>query len=418
MGVMAAVTANLGELRKFLADHLFNNIVPFWMRHGPDAEGGINTCLRDDGSVVSRDKWLWSQWRAVWVFARLVRAFGDSSEGVNQRQAWLDFAWGIYEFATRHGWDEAAGGWRLRLDGQGRQLQGCESIYSDAFAIYGCVELARATGEDGPARWARKTGERMLVNLKRPHDQIPHFPYPVPRGAKVHGLYMNNLIFWELGAFLNDDTFGQAALEMNRQTREHFFRPEFDLIVERVSEDNSLYPGPLGTAVVPGHVIEDMWFQIHIYRQRGELADIDEACRLIKRHMEAGWDEEFGGLFLAIDAKNRQARGEAVGWKFADAKLWWPQTEAMYALLLAYEQCGQEWCLQWYQRVHEYAFGHFPQPGGEWTQRLDRQGRAFNEVVALPVKDPFHLPRALIYCIETLDRLIAGGKGVTAREGN
>jgi len=46
---------------------------------------------------------------------------------------------------------------------------------------------------------------------------------------------------------------------------------------------------------------------------------------------------------------------------------------------------------------------------GEWTQRLDRQGRPFSETVALPVKDPFHLPRALIYCVNALQRLAEEG---------
>jgi hypothetical protein len=36
--------------------------------------------------------------------------------------------------------------------------------------------------------------------------------------------------------------------------------------------------------------------------------------------------------------------------------------------------------------------------GGEWTQWLDRQGRKMASA-GLPVKDPFHLPRALIYLL-------------------
>ena len=36
-------------------------------------------------------------------------------------------------------------------------------------------------------------------------------------------------------------------------------------------------------------------------------------------------------------------------------------------------------------------------PGaGEWRQRLDRAGQPVTELIALPVKDPFHLPRAAL----------------------
>ena len=72
----------------------------------------------------------------------------------------------------------------------------------------------------------------------------------------------------------------------------------------------------------------------------------------------------------------------------------------------AYEHCREQWCLDWYDRVHEYTFSHFPdREHGEWTQRLSREGKPIAEVVALPVKDPFHLPRALMMCIDVLQRL-------------
>jgi N-acylglucosamine 2-epimerase len=103
-----------------------------------------------------------------------------------------------------------------------------------------------------------------------------------------------------------------------------------------------------------------------------------------------------------VDADGR----DEVGWKFADAKLWWPHTEALYATLLAHEHTGEAWAMDWHEKVRRYSFSHYPVAGhGEWTQRLDRRGRPMSEVVALPVKDPFHLPRALIYCIDVLERL-------------
>jgi N-acylglucosamine 2-epimerase len=140
---------------------------------------------------------------------------------------------------------------------------------------------------------------------------------------------------------------------------------------------------------------------IHIFRPLGQAERVRQAIETIKWNVELGWDDEYGGLFLA-----RDAAGETPWWKFAEAKIWWPHTEALYALLLAYELSQERWCLEWFEKVHNYAFSHYPAtPYGEWTQKLDRQGRKFTETVALPVKDPFHLPRALIYCIEVLQRL-------------
>jgi N-acylglucosamine 2-epimerase len=377
---------------------LLHDVMPFWQRHAVDPAGGLNTCLRDDGTLVSRDKWLWSQWRAVWVYSTLYTA-------IEPRREWLDLALHIYRFARRHGWDERVGGWVLRLDGDGRVLDGCDSIYVDAFAIYGLTALARATGGDAEVvALARQTADHALRRLRElPGDQVPHFPYPIPAGARPHGIpMMFSLVFWELGQYLDDEPYRLAALAWQHQIFSQFYQPRRDLIVERIALDGREFPPPEGSAVVPGHVVEDMWFQIHLARDRGDTPLIREALRLMRRHLELGWDEEFGGLLLAVDAEGRPE----IGWRFAETKLWWPHTEALYALLLAHELCGEPWCLAWYERIHQYSFTHYPVPGhGEWRQKLDRRAQPITDTVALPVKDPFHLPRALIYAILTLERL-------------
>lgn len=370
--------------------------MPFWMRHAVDEAGGLNTCIRDDGALISRDKWLWSQWRAVWVFSRLYNQ-------LEKRPEWLEVAQQIYRFAARHGWDAKAGGWRLLIDHEGLPLRGCESIYVDGFALYGLTELARATGSGEMAALARKTAEHVLRRLNEPHDRIPHFPYPVPAGARVHGLpMMFSLVFWELGQLLDHQPYRDAANEMSDEIFQRFYQPDLDLIFERIRADGAKMPPPLGTAVVPGHVLEDMWFQIHIARDQGRSDRIQQAVRLTRRHAEIGWDARYGGFLLAVDAGG----GPDVGWSFPDAKLWWPQTEALYAFLLAYEHSGERWCLDWYRRTHDYSFATFPDAShGEWKQKLTRDGALLEDTVALPVKDPFHLPRALLLCLEVLERL-------------
>lgn len=96
---------------------------------------------------------------------------------------------------------------------------------------------------------------------------------------------------------------------------------------------------------------------------------------------------------------------EPIYWKHAQMKLWWPHAEALPACLLAWELTREKWCIEWFEKIHGWSFKHFPvREFGEWTQRLDREGRPVETLVALPVKDPFHLPRSLIIAIETLER--------------
>ena len=384
----------LSQVLPMLQRHLLEEIIPFWERVGPDPEGGFCTCLSDNGTLINRDKIIWGQWRAAWVFARLYNSFG-------QEPRWLALAENIAEFVLKYGWDESAPGWRLRLAQDGRVLDGCDSIYSDGFAMYALGELYKATGNPLYETWARRTADAVIERLKQPHDTIPHAPYPVPRGARVHGIPMLlSLKFQELGDLLDESRYRETARSLQDEIFNCFYRPEWDLIVERISADGSLFPSAEGRAVVPGHVIEDMWFQIHVARSLGRPERIAQAVEMIRRHLEFGWDEKCGGgLLLARDAEGKTP----VAWGFADFKLWWPQTEASYACLLAWQETGAEWALEWYRKIWNYCMENYYMPEiGEWRQKLTRDHQPFDAPVTFPVKDPFHLPRSLMLQIELL----------------
>ena len=388
------IKVRFSDLLAIYRAELLERTVPFWLAHAIDWEqGGILTCIADDGKVLNSDKYMWSQLRAIWTFSALYNH-------IEQRQAWLNVARHIYDFARRYGRD-GDGNWVFAVNAQGDVLEGATSIYAGGFAIYGLTELARATGEAEVIDLALETYDKVQKQLARP-GSYQTAPYPLPEGVKAHGVAMIfSLVFHELGLLLNDETILAAGRQQAEEVMTAFLRPEQGLVYEYLHLDNSAIDSPQGRAVVPGHAIESMWFMIQIYEHWRDQARIDEAAAVIRRHIAYGWDEEYGGIFLARDS----AGGEP-WWPFADSKLWWPHTEALYALLLAYEQSGAEWALEWYSNVHDYAFSHYPVPiYGEWTQKLDRQGKKFTQTVALPVKDPFHLPRSLVYCTAVLGRL-------------
>ena len=375
---------------------LLEDVIPFWMSHAIDPKGGVNTCIDDDGCVRSRDRWGWSQWRAVWVFSKLYNR-------IEARPQWRRIAEGIGAFLTAHG-PLLDGHWPLLLDGDGHVKRGYESIYNDGFAIYGLVELWRATGRQKLLDLAMDTFHAVEADLKDA-EPPPAWPYPIPPGCMVQGISMLfSLAYHELAEATGEATVRTAAWVHHRRVMDTFFRPDRGVILERLDLQGREIPPPQGTVVLPGHAIESAWFQMHIARAGGDQNTLDRAIEAIRRHLEIGWDEPYGGLLLAVDADGRKTPD----WPFHDAKLWWPQVEALYATLLAYEHCRKRWCLEWHERIRHYSFTHYPvAPHGEWIQKLDRRGQPIVEVVALPVKDPFHLPRALIYCIDVLERLVA-----------
>ncbi len=384
-------------MAKWLRGHLFGHVLPFWERHAVDEKGGLLTCITDAGEVTSTEKWLWSQWRAVWVFSRIYNQ-------LDRDPRWLQLAQHIARFAMRAGWDDAGNGWALLLDQQGNIVRGHESTYVDAFAIYGLTELFLASGDEELLAVARRTADAALVDLAQPYDRIPHFPYPIPEGAKPHGIPMLwSLKLAELGVVAKESRYLEAAKRLSDEIFRDFYRPDRDLILETIRLDGHEFPAPKGTAVVPGHAIEDLWFQVHVQRLLGELpnARTDEMFRLVLRHLELGWDrEQGGGLLLAVDADGNQP----VGWNFAETKLWWPHTEALYSSLLGWQHGGDPAFLDWYEKVWTYSLDRYVDwENGEWRQKLNRDGTPITDIVALPVKDPFHLPRSLILQIEALE---------------
>ena len=387
------MTFTRSQLHKLYRELLLDGIAPFWLRHGIDTEhGGVLSCMTEDGRVMSGDKYIWSQARSVWTFSALYNR-------VDANPRYLDAARNSVRFLLAHGRD-AQGRWVYRTDREGHVIEGATSIYSDAFAVYGLSEYCRARRDEQLLRLAAET-----LRSARTRFESPEFretaPHTLGRGRKTHGVPM---IFLEVAgefARTTGDRWAEeladncGALIMNR-----FVRPQRKLLVEFLDANYEELPPPEGTAVTPGHAIESMWFVMHWARRRGDAAMIARAAEVIRWHLEAGWDPEYGGLFLNIDAE-----GHPPFLPHAEVKAWWPHTEALYALLLAWELTGERWCLEWYERMHEWSFAHFAMPEtGEWRQRCDRAGNPMDEFIALPVKDPFHLPRAATLIVELLQQ--------------
>ncbi|MCE5347370.1 MAG: AGE family epimerase/isomerase [Bacteroidales bacterium] len=377
---------------------LLNSVVPFWMKYAIDwKNGGICTCLSDKGDVLSQDKYMWSQLRAIWTFSALYNK-------IEKKKEWLDVALHIFEFVRKYGRDDK-GQWVYSVNKNGTPLRGATSIYADGFAINGFTELAKATGNKDVIQLALDTYYNVQKRLAVP-GSYPTEPLPIPHDCIAHGISMIfSMVFNELGQYLNNADILQASIDQAEQVMTVFLRPEQQRLYEYVRTDNTLLETQPGLTTVPGHALESMCFMIHIYQQRNDQKRIQQAIDCIRWHTELGWDYEYGGILLAINA-------EGSFWEDKwDTKLWWTHAEALYALLLVYSISQEEWCLNWFRQVHDYTFSHYPVSNyGEWFQRLDRYGNHISNIADLPVKDPFHVARSLINCIGVLEKLVSTGK--------
>lgn len=372
---------------------LINNVIPFWTKYAVDWEnGGLNTCITDEGKVLSDDKYMWSQLRAIWAFSALYNR-------IERRQEWLDIALHVFEFVKEYGRDND-GNWVYSVSSDGVVIKGAISIYTDGFAIEALMELARATGSKEAIQMATETYHNVKKRLSRP-GSYPTAPLPIPQGSKSHGIAMIfSKVFNDLGNYLNNVEIIEESHILSNEVMDVFRRPERKRIFEFVNLDNTLMTAQPGFTNVPGHALESMWFMIHIYQQSGQQIRVQQAIESIRWHIELGWDDVYGGVVAALDADGSFWENQS------DHKLWWVQAEALYSLLLAYSVSKDTFFLDWFMRVHDYTFNHYPVPRfGEWFQRLDREGNHVKNIVALPVKDPYHVIRSLMNCIAILEEI-------------
>ena len=72
-----------------------------------------------------------------------------------------------------------------------------------------------------------------------------------------------------------------------------------------------------------------------------------------------------------------------------------------------YCRTGDEAFLTLFEKVFDYTYKTFPNPDRsirEWIQIRTREGKPQEKVVALPVKDPYHIIRNVMMIIELLEK--------------
>ncbi len=228
---------NVADLREQYKDLLENGIVPFWLRHGVDLEyGGVLSCMAEDGTQVSTDKYTWSQARFVWTMAALYNRY-------EARPAFLDAARKTIGFLLTHCRDE--NGWLVyRTTRAGQVIEGATSIYSDCFLVYGLSEYYRAVPDDALLEEAVRLFWRIAARVKEP-DFRETAPYVLLPGRKIHGIPMiltevaNELAATMFRAKANGQPIADAADQSAATVMGHFVRPQRRLLLEYLSSDCS-----------------------------------------------------------------------------------------------------------------------------------------------------------------------------------
>ncbi|MBL7153457.1 MAG: AGE family epimerase/isomerase [Phycisphaerae bacterium] len=366
---------------------LVDNVMPFWQKHSIDTEyGGYITCLDRAGEVYDTDKFLWLQAREVWTFSMLYSRF-------EKRAEWLDIAGVGADFLAKHGMDEE-GNWYFSLDRQGRPLVQPYNIFSDCFAAMAFACYGRAAGDDKAQEIARRTYRNILSRKDNPKGQ---YNKAISKNRPLRSLGLPMILAnlsLEMEGIITNDAF-RAALDMClEEVMVQFLDERQNLLYENVSADG-FHPDCFdGRLINPGHGIEAMWFVMDIAHRKKNDTLIEKALDVILNTLEFAWDSEYGGIFYFLDSRSKPLL--QLEW---DQKLWWVHLEALVALAAGYTLTGRAQAAQWFEKVHDYTWSHFPDPEyGEWFGYLNRRGERLLDLKGGKWKGCFHVPRALYLC--------------------
>lgn len=283
---------------------------------------------------------------------------------------------------------------------EGKPLTQPYNIFSDCFAAMAFSQYAIASGDDEIKQLAKKTYLNILKKKDNPKGIYEKSTGERPLKSFSLPMILSNLVL-ELEGVLDEEEVNKTIDFSINEVMNVFLDKESGLIYEFVRPDGSHEDSFNGRLLNPGHGIEAMWFMIDIGVRRKDKQLIEKAADTILRILEYSWDETYGGIFYFMDALGKPP--QQLEW---DQKLWWVHLEALVALAKAYEHTGRKELMDWYEKVHDYAWSHFSDAdNGEWYGYLNRQGEVLLDLKGGKWKGCFHVPRAMYQCWKTFERI-------------
>ena len=410
------------SIKDFYISEVGNNFLPYWLEYADEEYGGLLNCISNDGGrLLSDNKFTWSQGRWLWVLSTVYELAGKGVLASVERKRILSLMRGTYGFIKNCS-ISSSGRCHFLLDRYGNAIAGNDSgrtdlsIYADCFALIGISAYIRVTHDAEEVVLADRLCSSIVERLGT-GDYLTD-PYPIPPGYKVHGVPMIMINTLDEYARMRESFGLDSSAAVSLASRELSFILDclYDdahgVIREHVSSVANSDVRLIDRHVNPGHVLEDAWFWIeHLERYGGLEERLARIERIVSSTFELGWDDEYGGLFRFVDCDKGAPHGELFGTPYEkliadtwDMKLWWPHSEALYISLLLHRITGRDCYEEMYGKVRSYVYSTFPEgTDREWIQIRKRNGCPEDKVVALPVKDPFHIMRDYLKIIELLD---------------
>ena len=371
-----------------LRQHLLTQVLPFWERHSVDNDyGGFITHLDRSGTITDyTEKFLVMQTRMTYSFAAGAQLGGP--------REWLNFAEQGAVFLLQHFRDREHDGWYWSTTRQGAPRQLAKRTYGHAFAAYALAEYARIAGHRRALAAAIHTWGLISTHLWDTQHQgvIEACDQTWNQTDRSHtmGTHLHTL---------------EALLALHEASGEERFWPHVrticDLICGQMVEPKhrcgleKFHPDWTHNAdlsrnlVDYGHNCEAAWLLLRAHGREHNPTYRDTARSFLDYVLHYGLDTTHGGVFshgpLGQPASVRE-------------KVWWVQTEAIVAFLLAYIILQESRYLDAFRSVVDFSLHHLHDADhGEWYASTYEDGTPRDTRKGFEWKAAYHVAQACAY---------------------
>ena len=278
-------------LRELYRASLFDDVVPWWLKHSLDREfGGYYSLLERDGRCWGDDKYMWMNGRQVWMLSHLFNTHQQNPE-------WLDAARLGAKFMREHAFRQD-GKMHFRLTRNGQSRSEVLSIYTEVFGAIAMAEYAKASGDE--SYWDRAMGMYDFL-IPRGWDGPQIRPCWATRSTPSSTCTPTTCaalpFAWVYNEIRSDRQFEDDLTRSVDSILRRHWKPDMNALLENVAPDGSpMLDLPEGRMFHPGHAIESAWMLMEIARKRGDQGLLQTAIDILLASLKHGWDTKYGGL--------------------------------------------------------------------------------------------------------------------------
>ncbi len=371
----------LDILRAEVRAELEKDILPFWLERMQDPSGGFYGQMDGNGRLMpDAPRGGILNARILWTFSSAYRILG--------RAEYLDAARNAFSQIRDKFFDREFGGIYWSLNADGTPLDTKKQFYAIAFAVYGCAEFFRATGEEEALELAIKLWRSIedhsldvekggyLEACTRDWQPIADMRLSEKdqNDAKTMNTHLHILEgYTGLYRVWKDETLRRRLVELCEMFMNKIVRPDGHLGLFFDEDWNSQ-----SDTVSYGHDIEASWLLYEtadLLDDPALLARVRACCQSIATASLEGLQPDGSMIYECSQSK------APAGFVYDTDRHWWVQAETVVGCLnqahLPAPSPAKAPDGLWLERAircWEYIKSHLIAPDGEWYWSADENG--------------------------------------------